>query len=144
MVVLFVIFISNSLILFAVGLLFLRSIWSIAMNITTIESWEIERHSALVRRAKVLGGYLHGADGTRIRIFKQEFPYDIGILSNLVQAMGWNPLAWPWPFSSSPGLHEGLEFEVNGFEGQWKLMSADLANAAQTLPQLGHRLIPTV
>ena len=72
---------TNSLILFAVGILLLRSLWSLAMNTTTIESWEIERHKVLLRRAKALGGYLDGPDGTKIRITKQEFPYDIGIWS---------------------------------------------------------------
>jgi len=55
---------------------------------TTIEGWEIERHETLLRRAKVLGGYLNGPDGQRVRIVRQEFPYDIGIWANFKQGMG--------------------------------------------------------
>ena len=54
----------------------------------TIEGWEIERHTALVRRARYLGGFLDGPDGTKVRILKQEYPYDIGLWSNVVQGMG--------------------------------------------------------
>ena len=88
--------------------------WS---NETTIESWEIDRHKTLLRRARALGGYLDGPHGTRIRIRKQEFPYDIGIYSNLVQALGSNPLAWLWPLASTFTNESGLDFDVNGFEG---------------------------
>jgi len=60
-------------------------------NITTIEEWEIDRHEALLRRARATGGFLEGPDGERIQIKRQEFPYDIGVWGNLVQAMGtWN------------------------------------------------------
>lgn len=59
-----------------------------AFNTTTIESWEIERHETLVRRARVLGGYLEGPAGKRIQIKKQEFPYDIGFWSNIKNGMG--------------------------------------------------------
>jgi hypothetical protein len=61
---------------------------TILFNTTTIESWEIERHETLVRRARVLGGSLEGPGGVNIVIRKQEFPYDIGIFSNVVQSMG--------------------------------------------------------
>lgn len=65
-----------------------RSLWSLGSNTTTIEGWEIERHQALLRRARVLGGYLDGPDGVKVRIKRQEFPYDIGIWKNLKQGMG--------------------------------------------------------
>lgn len=55
---------------------------------TTIESWEIERHETLVRKARSHGGYLDGPGGARIWIQKQEFPYDIGIWKNIAQGMG--------------------------------------------------------
>ncbi|KAI9835751.1 MAG: hypothetical protein M1819_001930 [Sarea resinae] len=95
-----------------------RSLWSLCTNITTIESWEMERHRTVVRRAKVLGGYLDGPDGTRVRIVHQEFPYDIGIWKNIKQGMGGteNVLSWIWPFSKTPNIATGLDFEVNGFE----------------------------
>jgi len=86
-------------------------------NITTIESWEIERHATLLRRSRFLGGYLDGPDGIKVRITKQEFPYDIGLWSNVVQAMGSrNPLAWFWPLSATPTTESGQAFETNGFE----------------------------
>ena len=84
---------------------------------TTIEGWEIERHETLVHRAKKLGGYLNGPNGTRIRLQKQEFPYDIGIYTNIRQGMGSSPLSWLWPFASTPSNDSGLAFATNGFEG---------------------------
>ena len=114
---LIVLVLVNSITLFALSILLLRSLWSLGANITTIESWEIERHRALLRRARVLGGYLDGPDGIKVRIVKQEFPYDIGIYQNIKQGMGGGPLSWLWPFAPSPSNHSGLEFEVNGFEG---------------------------
>lgn len=94
----------------------LRTLWGIGANITTIESWEIERHAKLLRRARALGGYLDGPDGIRVRIDKQEFPYDIGIWTNIVQGMGTaNFIAWFWPFSATPKT-SGTAFETNGFE----------------------------
>lgn len=74
--------------LFALGILFIRAVWCLVANTYTIEGWEIERHGVLVRRAKVMGGYLDGPDGTKVRIVKQEFPYDVGFWNNIVQGMG--------------------------------------------------------
>lgn len=108
----------NSITLFALSILLLPSLWSLGANITTIEGWEIERHSALLRRARVLGGYLDGPDGIKVRIVKQEFPYDIGIYQNIKQGMGGGLLSWFWPLAASPQIYSGLEFEVNGFEGR--------------------------
>lgn len=88
------------------------------MNTTTVESWEIDRHQALVRRSKAFGGYLDGPGGTRVRIERQEFPYDIGIWSNIKQGLGSNVLTWLWPLAFTPSNQTGLSFEVNGFEGR--------------------------
>ena len=85
---------------------------------TTIEHWEIDRHRTLTRRARAFGGYLDGPDGTKIRIVKQEFPYDIGIWANIKQGMGGGLFTWLWPFAFTPSVLSGLEFEVNGFEGR--------------------------
>lgn len=86
---------------------------------TTIESWEVERHHALLRRARVLGGQLDGPDGTKVRIEHQEFPWDVGIWSNFCQAMGtWNILAWAWPFAGSPPVESGLVYEHNEIDGE--------------------------
>ena len=111
-------FLLNSITLFALCIMFLRTIWSLITNVTTIESWEIERHETLLRRAKTFGGYLDGPDGTRIRIRKQEFPYDVGLWKNIVQGMSGGPLTRLWPLASTPSLSSGLYFEVNGFEGE--------------------------
>lgn len=84
----FLLSIINSIVLLALFILLVRTIYSLLFNITTIESWEIERHETLVRRGRVLGGYLDGPGGVRVRIKKQEFPYDIGIFANIRQGMG--------------------------------------------------------
>ncbi|OMP87619.1 Palmitoyltransferase pfa4 [Diplodia seriata] len=114
---LFVLIVVNSLTLFGVGIMTLRFGQMFGQNVTTIESWEIERHETLVNRARYLGGQLEAPDGKRVRIKKQEFPYDIGIFANMAQAMGTgNPLAWLWPLAATPPNETGLNFEVNGFE----------------------------
>jgi palmitoyltransferase len=108
--------IVNSLALLLVSIIFFRTIYGLGANVTTIESWEIERHEQLLRRARALGGYLDGPDGIRVKIVRQEFPYDIGIWNNICQGMGTaNPGAWFWPFSSGP-CASGLGFETNEFE----------------------------
>ncbi|KAI9843586.1 MAG: Palmitoyltransferase [Thelocarpon superellum] len=115
---LFVLFFVNSITLLALSVLLVRSLWSLGANTTTIEGWEIDRHIALVRRARILGGYAYGPDGIKVRVKKQEFPYDIGVWKNIKQGMGGgiNVLGWFWPFASTPSVESGMEFEVNGFE----------------------------
>ncbi|KAF2099305.1 zf-DHHC-domain-containing protein [Rhizodiscina lignyota] len=109
--------VANSLTFFALIILLVGSLWNLAVNQTTIETWEIERHEALLRRARHFGGYLDGPEGTRIKIVKQEFPYDIGIWKNIAQGMGSsNPLSWFWPLSRTPSVASGISFETNGFE----------------------------
>lgn len=95
---LFILFIVNSVTVFGLLILLLRSIYSLAFNITTIESWEIERHETLVRRARVLGGHLEGPGGVKVQIKKQEFPYDIGIWSNIRDGMGGSANVCSRPF----------------------------------------------
>lgn len=114
----------------------MRSLWSLLFNTTTIESWEIERHGTLVRRARTLGGHLEGPGGVKVRIKRQEFPYDIGLFSNIRQGMGGSInvrihtfsiasarvdvsqiFGWLWPLSFTPDRRGGWEFETNGFEG---------------------------
>ena len=115
--VLFVLFIANTLALLFMGLLLVHNIWTLGANVTTIESWEIERHDSLVRRAKRNGGYLDGPDGIRVRIRHQEFPFDIGFVKNIYQGMGTSPLWWLWPLAPTPSNESGLSFETNGFDG---------------------------
>ncbi|XHG03392.1 Palmitoyltransferase [Aspergillus wentii] len=113
-----ILFVINSLTVFALFILLARSLWTLGSNVTTIESWEIERHKTLLRRARYFGGYLEGPGGIKIRIKKQEFPYDIGILANIKAGMGGsiNILSWFWPLAQTPSPQSGLDFEVNGFE----------------------------
>ena len=82
-----------------------------------IESWEIERHEALVERARKTGGWVYGNGGQKVYIRHQEFPYDIGIWKNIVQGMGTsNVLAWFLPFGGGPSIESAANYEVNGFE----------------------------
>ncbi|KAI4716203.1 zf-DHHC-domain-containing protein [Aureobasidium sp. EXF-10727] len=114
---LFLITALNSVVVFALFILLARTLWCLGANTTTIEGWEIERHETLLRRARYLGGVLEGPNGAKVRITRQEYPWDIGIFSNIAQGMGsWNPLAWFWPFSFTPSVESGLEFEDNGLE----------------------------
>lgn len=85
---LFVLIVINSMTVFAIFILLVRTIWALAINTTTIESWEIDRHEELVRRARPFGGILEGPAGVQVRIQKQEFPYDIGIWENIKAGMG--------------------------------------------------------
>ena len=136
MVFLLIFFVTNSLTLFALSILFVRNVWCLGANVTTIEGWEIERHQTLVRRARKLGGYLNGPDGQKIRLVKQEFPYDIGIYKNIRQGMGSSPWLWLWPFTSSPSHASGLDFETNGFEGRDLRHTFDLTDLNRLDPSL--------
>jgi palmitoyltransferase len=110
--------VANSITLFTVGVICVRSLYSLALNTTTIESWEIERHRLLLRRARACGGYLSCPDGSRIYLKKQEFPYDVGILRNIWHGMAGGPWWWLMPLAPSPPLHGGQKFDVNDFEGK--------------------------
>ncbi|KAL8721995.1 MAG: hypothetical protein Q9225_001431 [Loekoesia sp. 1 TL-2023] len=116
LIFLFVFSVVNIVTLFALGVLLARNLWVLGSNTTTIEGWEIERHETLLRRAKAYGGYLDGPDGVRVKITKQEFPYDIGLYQNAKQAMGTSFPFWLWPLAFTPSNAAGFEFETNGFE----------------------------
>jgi len=114
---LLVLVIANSITLFALSILLIRATYSLATNTTMIESWEIERHDALVERSKKMGGYVYANGGQKMRVERQEFPYDIGIWKNLCQGMGTsNVLMWFMPFGGAPSVHGAADWEVNGFE----------------------------
>lgn len=78
----------NSITLLFIGILALRTWYSIAINMTSVESWEMERHEALLKRARKRGGWVGGAGGTSIRIVRHEFPYDVGIWRNITLCFG--------------------------------------------------------
>ncbi|KAI2604500.1 zf-DHHC-domain-containing protein [Hypoxylon fragiforme] len=115
----------------ALGILLLTTLKGLIFNTTTIESWEIERHeSALERR------YASSSDGStdswwlsnerapggdisapHLALEPVEFPYDIGIFTNIAAGMGTrNFLLWAFPFAGNPTVapHNG---EGGGMEG---------------------------
>ena len=85
---LFVLVCVNSIAWFAVTIMMVRTAWCLALNVTTIEGWEIERHEALLQKARTLGGFVYGPGGVKVRITKREFPYDVGIWKNIKLGMG--------------------------------------------------------
>ncbi|EKD18425.1 uncharacterized protein L3040_007549 [Drepanopeziza brunnea f. sp. 'multigermtubi'] len=114
---LLVLLVVNTFTLFALGIILIRAGYSLALNTTMIESWEIERHEALVIRSLKSSGYVYASGGQRMRIQHQEFPYDIGFWKNICQAMGTkNVFKWFMPFSGGPGVETAGNWEVNGFE----------------------------
>jgi palmitoyltransferase len=118
---LLVLLIVNNLTLFALSILFIRATYSLATNTSQIESWEIERHEALIDRARKTGGYVYANGGQKMRVERQEFPYDIGIWKNLCQGMGTsNVLVWFMPFGGAPDIRNAADWEVNGFEDEDK------------------------
>lgn len=117
MIFLFVFIVVDSVTLFALSILLAHNLWSLGGNVTTIESWEVERHETLIERASASGGYLDGPDGTKVKISRHEFPFDIGIFRNIQQGLGGNVLLWLWPLAFTPNNESGLQFETNGFEG---------------------------
>ncbi|KAI0422730.1 DHHC palmitoyltransferase-domain-containing protein [Xylaria grammica] len=93
----------------ALGILMVTTVRGWAFNTTMIEGWEIERHEAVLQR----GGYeeedwWRTSDGDadaapRSMIDPVEFPYDVGVYTNMVQAMGTaNPIYWLLPFAGGP------------------------------------------
>jgi palmitoyltransferase len=107
----------NGFTLFALSLLLLQTTHAFLFNTTMIEGWEIDRHTALVERARKQGGYVYANGGQRLRIEQQEFPYDIGHWKNMCQAMGTgNILFWFMPFGGGPTIQSAGNWEVNGFE----------------------------
>lgn len=103
-------------------ILFVRATYALCTNTSQIESWEVERHESLVSRSRKQGGYVYTAGGQKMRVEKQEFPYDIGIWKNLCQGMGTaNVLMWFLPFSGTPSVLTAGEWEENGFEDEGKM-----------------------
>lgn len=121
------------------GVLLITTLRSWALNQTMIEGWEIERHEAVLLRAKRGGGWWAAPSSTSstdnnhtpMRIDRVEFPYDIDFFANMAQAMGTkNILSWfdplvgggPLVANATPGKGTGWEWEENGFndrEGMW-------------------------
>ncbi|KAI0467178.1 zf-DHHC-domain-containing protein [Xylaria cf. heliscus] len=154
----------------ALGILLATTVRGWMFNTTMIEGWEIERHEAVLQR----GGYdaddddywWRTSDGDadaapRSMVDPLEFPYDVGIYANLVQAMGTsNPVYWVLPFAGGPrvarlpsttttleslaaalatgsaglGLGLGWAYEENGLndrEGMWPPIDPDKVRNAR-------------
>ncbi|KAF3939945.1 hypothetical protein ABW19_dt0207156 [Dactylella cylindrospora] len=100
----------NTLTDFAIIVLWLRIITNIVEGYTTIEWWEQERHSSLVRRKVVQ---------------RQTYPFDVSFYSNLCLFMDGGILTWWFPFMPNREVGEGrpygggLRYEINGFEKSW-------------------------
>ncbi|KAK1829218.1 Palmitoyltransferase PFA4 [Podospora conica] len=121
---------------FALLVLLVTTLRSCLLNRTMIEEWQLERHESVLSRldpAAEPGDYW-GADGdARVlarALARVEFPYDVGFLANVAQAMGTsNPLAWLFPLAGAPvvaadppGRGPGWDWEENGFNdlpGLW-------------------------
>lgn len=114
---LFVVCAVTAVTLFILIVLLVTSVHSLCLNTTMIETWEVDRHKALVRRAKKNGGFVSAPGGDQLKISWQEFPYDIGVWGNICQGMGTsNPLLWFVPWADVPDNDTVWEFETNGFE----------------------------
>ncbi|KAK6332779.1 Palmitoyltransferase [Orbilia brochopaga] len=102
----------NTLTDVAIIVLWLRIVANIIEGYTTIECWEQERHTALVKRKTVR---------------RQAFPFDIGIYENLSLFMGGGILTWLLPVIPNRSVGEGtdgsgsggLRYEINGYEKSW-------------------------
>ncbi|RYP83296.1 hypothetical protein DL770_005413 [Monosporascus sp. CRB-9-2] len=94
----------------ALGILLATTVKGWLFNITMIESWELERHEAVIERLPSYGADSDGdGDGGWWRggeaVEPVEFPYDVGIFANMAQAMGTrNILLWFWPFAGGPAV----------------------------------------
>ncbi|CRK43666.1 hypothetical protein BN1723_005773, partial [Verticillium longisporum] len=109
----------------ALGIMLATTTYHWLFNMTTIESWEADRHDDLVANR---GGRAWW-DAGRAPYQRVEFPYDLGLFANLAHAMGTrNPLLWLAPWAAGPsvspveGQGPGWTYEENGFnarEGMW-------------------------
>ncbi|KAH0533902.1 hypothetical protein FGG08_007478 [Glutinoglossum americanum] len=97
--------------------LLLRSLAALLTNTYAIESWEIERHASLVRRARKLGGLVEAPGGERVRVLRQEFPFDVGVWGNVAGGMSSrNPLTWLNPLAPTPSGQTALSFPKSAIE----------------------------
>ncbi|KZP25294.1 zf-DHHC-domain-containing protein [Athelia psychrophila] len=81
-------------VLLAVGGFSLYHLYSLLGNSTTIEHWEKDKVTTLVKRGK---------------IHEVKFPYHLGARRNVESILGPNPLWWCWP-TVTPGT--GLKYQL--------------------------------
>ncbi|KYK56698.1 palmitoyltransferase pfa4 [Drechmeria coniospora] len=126
----------------ALGIMLISTLKSWLFNCTTIESWEIDRHEAVLDRGGRRSWNITGPDGENIIVERVEFPYDIGFFANMAQAMGTsNPLLWLFPLAGHPELLKdagGWVWAENGFnhrEGMWPPPDPEkISRAARSQP----------
>jgi palmitoyltransferase len=87
-------------VLLLVGGFSLYHFYLLAGNSTTIEGWEKEKVSTMIRKGKIQ---------------ELKFPYNLGVRRNFEAVLGRNPWLWCWP-NKTPG--SGLKFEIAG-DGKW-------------------------
>jgi palmitoyltransferase len=123
----------------ALAMIFATTLKSWVFNMTMIESWEEERHEAVLERRETEVGWWRSPgsgvdeqDAAEMEVEPVEFPYDIGFFANMAQAMGTSiPLLWFFPLAGGPRVAEdqdgkmtgvGWEYEENGLndrEDMW-------------------------
>ncbi|KAI1383875.1 zf-DHHC-domain-containing protein [Hypoxylon trugodes] len=146
----------------ALAILLFTTLKGWVLNMTMIESWEVERHEAALERRyhsssdtwwssneRAPGG---DRDAPHLTLEPVEFPYDIGFFANMAAAMGTsNPLFWFLPFAGGPVVAPypyddenpqasnnnttGWEYEENGMndrEGLWPPADPDKLRHAKT------------
>lgn len=86
--------------LLAVGALSLYHFWCIGCNTSTIESWEKDKVSTLIRRGKIR---------------EVKYPYDLGFFKNISSVLGPSMLMWCIP-QDAPG--NGLSYQVQEGTGR--------------------------
>ncbi|KAF9055877.1 palmitoyltransferase PFA4 [Panaeolus papilionaceus] len=112
-------------VLLAVGGFSLYHFWSLMRNTTTIEGWEKDKVSLMVRKGK-----------TR----EIKFPYDLGMRKNIDSVLGKNPLLWCCPYPT-PG--DGLQFELSNKDGQpWPPKEEDVVSPSLHDPEVIRKSSP--
>ncbi|KAF8921983.1 DHHC palmitoyltransferase-domain-containing protein [Mucidula mucida] len=82
-------------VILAVGAFSLYHFSSLMSNTTTIESWEKDKATMMVRRGKLR---------------EVKFPYHLGRRRNIESVLGTNPLLWWYPL---PAPGDGLKYDIN-------------------------------
>ena len=75
-----------------------------------------------MERSRKTGGFVYANGGQRMRVQRQEFPYDVGFWKNICQGMGSAfPPLWFVPLAGAPREESAIDWEENGFEDVGKM-----------------------
>ena len=89
-----------------VGVFSLYHFYCVAVNQTTIESWEKDRTATMIRRG---------------RVRKIKYPYDLGVWRNVRGVLGDNPVFWCLPVEPKKGDEaQGLKYPVANGLGKYR------------------------